>query len=126
MTPMKTILALSLLATAPLVRAEEESSDQSAELAKQLSNPVSSLISVPFQANEDFHMGPTNNGYQFKLNFQPVIPISISQDWNLIVRTIVPYISQHDVFYRNMPSFPGLPDRILNEIPPAERDDAEK
>lgn len=99
--------------------------DEAAELAKQLSNPVASLISVPFQANQDFKMGPTGNGYKFTLNFQPVVPISLNKDWNIIVRTILPVISQHDVFYREIPSFPGLPDRFLNEIPPALRDDAE-
>lgn len=120
--PLATCL-ISALTLFSAVRAE----DDAAELAKQLSNPVSSLISVPFQANEDFHMGPTNKGYQFKLNIQPVIPVSISQDWNLIIRTILPVISQHDVFYRDIPTrFPGLPDRILREIPPALRDDAEK
>jgi len=124
---MKTIIALSLLAAAPLVRAAEPSSDDQADaLAKQLSNPVASLISVPFQANYDFNMGPTGNGSQFKLNFQPVIPISIGKDWNLILRTIVPYISQHDVYYRDIPSFPGIPNRFLNDIPKNERDEAEK
>jgi len=79
-----------------------ESSDEAAEadqLAKQLSNPVASLISVPFQANEDWGFGPTGNGYKFTLNIQPVIPISISKDWNVIVRTIFPIVSQHDLFY---------------------------
>ncbi len=71
--------------------------DQAAELAKQLSNPVAALISVPFQANEDFNIGPAN-GDRFTLNIQPVIPISISKDWNLILRTILPVISQTDVF----------------------------
>jgi hypothetical protein len=122
---MKTIaIPLVLLTLAAHLRAQE--ADQAAELAKQLSNPIASLISVPFQANEDFNMGPTGNGYKFTLNFQPVIPISIGKDWNLILRTIVPLIDQHDVFYRNVPRFPGLPDRILNEVPPALRDDAEK
>lgn len=127
---MKTILSATALALGLLsiahVHAAEAPADQAAELAKQLSNPVASLISVPFQANYDFNMGPTNNGSKFTLNIQPVIPISIGKDWNLILRTILPVISQHDVFYRDIPSFPGLPDRILNEVPPALRDDAER
>ena len=64
-------------------------------LAKQLSNPVAALISVPLQVNYD--SGYDNGGEKWQLNLQPVIPVSISEDWNMISRTILPVIDQHDV-----------------------------
>jgi hypothetical protein len=67
------------------------------ELAKKLSNPAASLVSVPFQNNTDFGIGP-NNGSKNTLNFQPVIPIALSPKLNLITRIIVPFVSQRDVF----------------------------
>jgi len=65
------------------------------ELAKQLSNPIAALISVPFQYNYTRTYG--DDGYQNLLNIQPVVPISISTDWNVISRTILPVIQQKDV-----------------------------
>ncbi len=62
-------------------------------LAKAAQNPVASLISVPFQNNFNFGIGP-NEVTQWVLNVQPVIPIHLSEDWNLITRTIVPIINQ--------------------------------
>ena len=62
-------------------------------LAKAAQNPVAKLISVPFQNNFNFGVGP-NNAVQYVLNFQPVIPITLSEDWNLITRTILPTINQ--------------------------------
>src|SRR5438046_9717424 len=92
---------------APEVEAE---TDEATKLAKELANPISSLISVPFQANEDFGSGPSHNGYKFTLNIQPVVPISISRNWNVIVRTILPIVSQHDLFYvQNFPKPSGFP-----------------
>ena len=65
------------------------------ELAKKLSNPIASLISVPLQYNYSRTYG--DDGYKNLLNIQPVVPISISKDWNLISRTIVPIIQQKDI-----------------------------
>jgi hypothetical protein len=63
------------------------------ELAKLAQNPVANLITVPFQNNTNFNVGP-QSGTQNVLNIQPVIPFSLSKDWNLITRTILPMITQ--------------------------------
>ena len=64
---------------------------KAAELAKELQNPIANLISAPIQNNWDFGIGPAK-AMKFTANVQPVIPLSISKDWNLITRTIVPII----------------------------------
>jgi hypothetical protein len=66
------------------------------ELAKKLSDPISSLINVPFQFNYDENFSP-NDGYRWTLNFQPVVPFDLGKDWHLITRTIVPVIYQDKV-----------------------------
>lgn len=62
-------------------------------LAKAAQNPVASLISLPFQNNTDFGIGPDDETKN-TLNIQPVWPFSLSDNWNLITRTIIPVISQ--------------------------------
>jgi hypothetical protein len=70
--------------------------EQAAELAKQLSNPLAALISVPLQYNQDEYGGTNDGASVSKLIVQPVIPFSLNEDWNLISRTIVPLINQQD------------------------------
>ncbi|WP_163516340.1 transporter [Gelidibacter japonicus] len=81
-------------------------------LAKQLQNPISSLISVPFQGNFDFGFGP-ENGNRSIINIQPVIPLSIGEDWNLITRIILPVVSQSDIYGNSGNQF-GLGDVSLS------------
>ena len=70
--------------------------DQAKKLAKAVQNPVASLISVPLQNNSNFDLGP-NNRTQNILNIQPVIPVRVSKNWNLIMRIITPVICEPSI-----------------------------
>lgn len=89
--PIFFVLLFSLFVIVNEVQADEEE-----DLAKQTQNPVADLISVPFQNNTNFNLGP-NNRTQNILNIQPVIPFNLTENWNLITRTIAPVIYQPDI-----------------------------
>ena len=62
-----------------------------AELAKKLQNPVANLVSVPIQNNWDFGIAQAD-AMEPRPTSSRLFPVSISQDWNLIIRTIMPVI----------------------------------
>jgi hypothetical protein len=74
---------------------EEESTDEAA-LAQAAQNPIADMISLPFQNNVNLNVGAENKT-QNVMNIQPVWPFSISENWNLITRTILPVISQPEI-----------------------------
>jgi len=84
-----TLLVLILIAINAYPQSETD-------LAKQTQNPLSDLISIPFQSNFDFNVGP-NDRTRYILNIQPVIPFKLTDKLNLITRTILPIIYQPDV-----------------------------
>jgi hypothetical protein len=67
--------------------------DNADALRKAAQNPVASLISVPVQENWNFNIGPADRT-QNVLNVQPVIPVNVGENWNLIIRWIIPVIYQ--------------------------------
>jgi hypothetical protein len=69
-----------------------------ADLAQELTNPVADLLTIPIQMNYDGDIGPGDDGWKLQTNIQPVYPLSLNDDWNLITRTIVPVISQDAIF----------------------------
>jgi hypothetical protein len=65
------------------------------EIGKQLNNPVSSVWNITTQSNMTFLKGNLSPAYrgQFTFNFQPVCPIPLTKDWNLIPRPLIPLLS---------------------------------
>jgi hypothetical protein len=91
---MKHILVIgiiSLLICNSAIAAEQSTQD----LAKASQNPIANLISLPFQNNTNFGIGPDDD-VQNILNIQPVWPVSLNEKWNMITRTIVPLMWQPD------------------------------
>jgi len=64
-----------------------------ADLAKAAQNPIANMISLPFQNNTNFNFGPEEKTQNI-LNIQPVYPVSINDEWNMITRSILPVVSQ--------------------------------
>lgn len=111
-------LGLVLLWLAPFVANAQQKpaapspAGNSQELADKLANPVASMISVPFQNNLDYGIGPYN-GSKYTLNIQPVVPLKITPKLNLITRYILPVVDQRDITSDHSSQF-GLSDMTVS------------
>ena len=90
---MKTTAIIATLAIAGTTLHAQE-----ADLAQKLANPISDLISLPIQSNLDFGVG-AGDGTVWRTNIQPVIPFGISEEWNVISRTILPVVDQEGIAF---------------------------
>ena len=95
---MRIIAITAIIAASVVWQLPASASDSEQQLAQQLANPVAALISVPLQLNYNSNIGPADDGRQWVLNVQPVIPFSLNEDWNLISRTILPIVDQRNIF----------------------------
>ena len=73
------------------------------DIAKELENPIGNLTILPFENYTNFQVGP-NKGTQNILEFEPVVPVHLNADWNLISRAIIPVVWNPD-----LSPFPSVP-----------------
>jgi hypothetical protein len=94
------LLPWTAVAQQPSAPAPDEDA-RTLELAKKTQNPIADLISLPLQNNLNFGYGakdaPHSSSTQYVLNIQPVVPVKVADELNLITRPIIRVIRQPDL-----------------------------
>jgi hypothetical protein len=93
MRPVVVILTSALMLGLAQNRARGQ---EASNLSQLVQNPIAKVVSVPFQSNLSFGVGPKGDEQEV-LYIQPVIPFTLSDDWNLITRTIVPLVYEPEL-----------------------------
>lgn len=72
--------------------AQQAAAELMQELAKASQNPVADMNSLPFQFNW-FTGGGLGDQTMSQTLIQPVLPLPLSKNWNIVSRTIIPVIN---------------------------------
>ena len=111
----KVFMSTAAIMSLTMVTAEANDTDlaHNADLAQELTNPIADLMTIPIQMTYDQNIGPVDGGSKLQTNIQPVIPFDVSENWNLLTRTIVPVVKQDEIFPNSGSQF-GLGDTSLS------------
>ena len=90
------LVLLSILTAAPAMAQSKGEAENTEALQKASQNPVANMISIPLQNNFNFGVGPQDK-MQYVGNIQPVVPFHATENWNVITRTIVPFVYQPEL-----------------------------
>jgi hypothetical protein len=86
------------------------------EVNKELSNPISTIWALSFQQNTFWLNKPERN--VVNLLFQPVLPVSLTSNWNLITRPVIPVFNSTPYVNKsgNLHRVTGFGDTVLVEL----------
>ena len=91
---MKTLLSAAIAAVAAIAISQQSALAQDvSDLAKATQNPVGDLTALPVEIKFLAGGALTDGRSILNVNFEPVIPMAVNKNWNVIVRTIFPYLN---------------------------------
>ena len=108
-----TVLAVMLTAMLNFQFIEPARAQDTADLAQDLTNPVADIVTIPIQMNYDQSIGLLDDGWKMQTNVQPVLPFHVTENWNMISRTILPITYQDNIVPGEGSQF-GLGDATLS------------
>jgi hypothetical protein len=112
---MRLLTLIALLSFLHVAAAATQTADSKSldEVNKELSNPISSIWALQLQENTYWLNKPDRN--VVNMQFQPVLPLALTDDWNLITRPVfqvmnsTPYVNESSHLHR----VTGFGDTIL-------------